>query len=78
MTNDMILDLYGKVYDFTDEMGDTALNILDEQLDEAGVYDKFMHLLDLYDACPELPQSVLSKMADALQAALDECQDQCE
>lgn len=80
MTNDMILDLYGKVYDFTDEMGDAALEILDAELDKAGagVYDRFMHLLDLYDECPELPQSVLSKMAVALQAALDECQDRSE
>ena len=78
MKNDMILDLYGKVYDFTDELGDEALEILDAELDALGVYDEFMQLLDLYDECPELPHDILCKMADALQAALDECQDQCE
>ena len=78
MTNEMILDLYDKVYDFTDELGDTALNILDEQLEARGVYDDFMQLIELYDKCPELSQSVLSKLYEAHEAALVECHDECE
>ena len=75
MTNEMILDLYNKLYDFTDEMGDRALNILDEQLDANGVYDDFMQLIELYDECPEFSQSILSKLAEALQTAIAECED---
>jgi acyl-homoserine lactone acylase PvdQ len=76
MTNEMILDLYGKLYDFTDELNDTALNILDEQLDDAGVYDEFMLLMD--DPDSPLTDDTLAKMRNALEIAMEMCEDECE
>jgi acyl-homoserine lactone acylase PvdQ len=76
MTNEMILDLYGKLYDFTDELNDTALNILDEQLDDAGVYDEFMLLMD--DPDSPLTDDTLAKMRNALEIAIEMCEDECE
>jgi hypothetical protein len=76
MTNEMILDLYGKLYDFTDELNDTALNILDEQLDDAGVYDEFMLLMDDLDS--PLTDDTLAKMRNALEIAIEMCEDECE
>lgn len=76
MTNEMILDLYGKLYDFTDELNDTALNILDEQLDDAGVYDEFMLLMD--DPDSPLTDDMLAKMRNALEIAIEMCEDECE
>ena len=72
----MILDLYGKLYDFTDELNDTALNILDEQLDDAGVYDEFMLLMD--DPDSPLTDDTLAKMRNALEIAMEMCEDECE
>ena len=76
MTNEMILDLYGTVYDFTDQLDDQALNILNEHLDNAGVYDEFMLLME--DPAAVLDESKIPAIREALQDAIAECEEECE
>jgi len=37
---------YGSVYEYTDEMGDEALEIMDEMLDDAGLFDLHQKHMD--------------------------------
>ena len=75
MRNEKVLKLYDAVYQFTDKLGDTALNILDKHLDAKGVYDGFEALME--NPATDLPWLTATLMCDAMKLAIAECEDRC-
>jgi predicted transcriptional regulator len=69
MTQKKLQKLYDNVYDYTDQIGDEALNILDDVVDRyeaSHLLEAFLDEIPMSDAEAEL-------LAQALREAADEC-----
>jgi hypothetical protein len=74
MTIDKLQSLYDAVYEYTDQLNDEALNILDAVAEEHGADDIMMKFLT--DGVVTHEEAVL--LAEVFKMAADECEAEAE
>ena len=70
MTRENLDELYGRIYDFTDVAGDSALELMDDFIESEGlteVLDRFLDEAELSDA-------EAKRLAQCFEEVIDECQ----
>ena len=68
-------NLYGEIYDFTDSIGDEALEVLDGALASAGLTEVFERWLDgenLEQAGDAITESEAEALCDLFEGVIDE------
>ena len=70
MKREELQDLYGRIYNFTDVAGDSALELMDSFIESEGligVFDRFLDEAELSDAEAD-------RLAQCFEEVIDECE----
>ena len=72
MKRDVLQDLYGRIYDFTDVAGDSALELMDDFIESEGLTLVFGRFLDE----AELSEDEIDQLSQCFEEILGECEDE--